>query len=154
MSEIPTKVPFAPVDATPCLRQCEQQILCIVGACICVQLVMLLHMELGSVVFTPSETGAVAVCLQSLHKVFFEAYDWRSFILALGCSLVGMALMAALENLVLRPLLKGVCPSYFEARQAPATLPHQKFTGESDRSPTGTSGYPGGAQPSAPKMAI
>ncbi|CAL8463678.1 g3212 [Coccomyxa elongata] len=90
----------------------------------------------------------------SMHKVFFEAYDWRSFLLALGCSLVGMSIMAALENLVLRPLLKGVCPSYFEPRQAPATLPHQKFSGESDRSPTGTSAYPGGALPSAPKMAI
>ena len=153
--------PFALMYAAVSPRQCRQQQACFAFACMCGQIVMLLRKGTAFPRLISDANGypqidseAGAVCLQSMHKVFFEAYDWRSFLLALGCSLVGMALMAVLENLVLRPLLKGVCPSYFEPRQAPATLPHQKFSGESDRSPTGTSAYPGGAQPSAPKMAI
>lgn len=87
-----------------------------------------------------------------MHKVFFEAYDWRSFLLALGCSLLGMAIMAVVENFALRPLLKGVCPRYFEQRHSPATLPHQKLDEAGGRTPCGTSVYPGGEIPSAPKM--
>ena len=32
--------------------------------------------------------------MQSLHSVFFEAYDYRAFLIALGFSLVGTFLMA------------------------------------------------------------
>ncbi|KAK9917023.1 hypothetical protein WJX75_000095 [Coccomyxa subellipsoidea] len=88
----------------------------------------------------------------SMHKVFFEAYDWRSFLLALGCSLLGMAIIALVENFALRPLLKGVCPRHFEQRHSPATLPHQKLDEAGGRTPCGTSVHPGGEIPSAPKM--
>lgn len=96
--------------------------------------------------------GVCVRALQSMHKVFFEAYDWRSFLLALGCSLLGLAIMALVENFALRPLLRGVCPSYFERRQTPATLPHQKLNETGGKAPCSTSAYPGGAIPSAPKM--
>ncbi len=46
---------------------------------------------------------------QAMHHVFFEAYDWPPFIIALGASLLGMLLAAAVENLLLRPLLGDVC---------------------------------------------
>lgn len=44
-----------------------------------------------------------------MHHVFFEAYDWPPFVIALGASLVGLALAAAAENLLIRPLLGDVC---------------------------------------------
>lgn len=94
------------------------------------------------------------VSVQSMHKVFFEAYDWRSFLLALGCSLLGMAIMAVVENLILRPLLKGICPSYFDRQPAPPTVPHQKLNEADGKVPSGTSAYPGGVQPSAPKLNV
>lgn len=49
------------------------------------------------------------LCMQSMYHVFFEAYDWPPFIIALGASLVGLLLAAALENLLVRPLLGDIC---------------------------------------------
>jgi hypothetical protein len=91
---------------------------------------------------------------QSLHSVFFEAYDYRAFLIALGFSLVGLVIMAALENLLLRPLLKGMFPSYFDYKGARAIAPPQKLqmAGHSVGPGNGTSAYAGGAYPSAPKL--
>lgn len=107
--------------------------------------------------------------LQSLHSVFFEAYDYRAFLTALGFSLVGVLIAAAVENLLLRPLLKECCPSYFgNITHDPATLPsstpklqladqHGHLSDQAGNNGghvhgNGASAYAGGVYPTAPKL--
>jgi hypothetical protein len=49
-----------------------------------------------------------------MHLVFFEAYDWPPFLIAPIASIVGMAIAAAFDQLVLRPLLGARYPSVLE----------------------------------------
>jgi hypothetical protein len=76
--------------------------------------VNLLHGDLTRLICAP----------QSMYNVFFQAYDWRSFIIAVVASGVGLLLAALLENLLIRPLLGDVCaPCMPHRREAAATLP-------------------------------
>ncbi|KAK9797380.1 hypothetical protein WJX73_007847 [Symbiochloris irregularis] len=43
---------------------------------------------------------------QAIHKTFFENYDWPPFVLALGISVLGMAIMAVVENIFRTSLCK------------------------------------------------
>ena len=59
---------------------------------------------------------------QALHNLFFSRnYDWKSFVIALVASLVGMLIMGSLEVLILQPLL-GRCIPYFDKRNGPSIV--------------------------------
>ena len=60
---------------------------------------------------------------QSMYNTFFQAYDWRAFIIAVIASGVGLLLAAGLEAVLIRPLLGDICGPCMPRRRAAATLP-------------------------------
>lgn len=58
-----------------------------------------------------------------MYNTFFQAYDWRAFIIAVVASGVGLLLAAGVEAVLIRPLLGDVCGPCMPHRRAAVTLP-------------------------------